>query len=106
MVTYTPGGSVQLDAALAVPIVAAAKTMVSLSSMLLQSFGTTDPGFKDITLLPATPTPDPSGNNVGYWALPGTEQVQPKWYIDGIEVTTSITITPTVTCVKWKPTSV
>ena len=84
LVTYAPW--VQLYQPMPVPVVAKAGTFVSLSDIMLQSFGTASPGFYGITLQPADPA-DATGDNVGYW-VPGAGAVAPVWYVNGSPITT------------------
>jgi hypothetical protein len=60
-----------------VPIQAAPGTLVPLSSILEQSFGTADPNFVNLTLIKTTPFPNTSGN-IGYWNTP---DVSPEWFV-------------------------
>ena len=81
LVTYAPGGATTLAQANPVPVVAAAGTMVSLASILAQSFGTANPGFYGLTLREA-PGAAKSGKDVGYW-VEGAGAVTPVWYVNG-----------------------
>lgn len=83
LITYTPDTPQVLQQSLAVPIEAAAGTMVSLASILKQSFGTASPRFHGITLLPSgSYTNQPT--DVGYWSSPA---LTPTWYVNGVAVT-------------------
>jgi hypothetical protein len=92
LITYVAEGVTQLSQSLPVPVVASAGTMVSLSSMLMQSFGTDNPGFYGMTLVPA-PSANASGADVGYWKeAPG--DVTPLWYVNGTAITSEYVIQP------------
>jgi hypothetical protein len=51
LVTYVPRGTTQLDQSMPVPVIAFRSTKVSLHTIFSQSFGTSTPGFYNITLL-------------------------------------------------------
>ena len=90
LLRYAPQGPTILEQSLAVPITAAVGTMVSLGSILKQSFGTESPGFKAITLLPSTAFEN-SSTDVGYWSNPN---VTPTWFVNGNPVTAATTVQP------------
>lgn len=84
VVTYTPQGPLVLEQSLPVPVVADACTPVSLSSILVQSFGTAAPAFQEIILEPTEPAPQ-SPTNWYYWEQPFKP---PQWTVNGVVVTT------------------
>lgn len=90
LVRYAPQGSTYLDQSLAVPITAPVGSMVSLPSILKQSFGTEAPGFKSYILLPSKPFEN-STTDVGYWT---GSNVTPTWYLNGAPVTTVTRVLP------------
>ncbi len=77
LITYTPDVPQKLYQSLAVPIQAAPGTLVPLSSILEQSFGTADPNFVNLTLMKTTSFTNSSGN-VGYWNEPN---ISPAWFV-------------------------
>src|SRR6201989_825264 len=66
-----------------VPGIAFRDTKVSLRAIFSQSFGTSKPGFYNITLLPPS---DPSNTRTDfkYW---GSIQIPPKWFVNGEHIT-------------------
>lgn len=89
LITYAPDAPQILQQSLAVPIQAAAGTLVSLSSILKQSFGTDSPAFHSITLLPSTAyTNIPT--DVGYWSSPN---ITPTWFVNWLPVTAPTVVT-------------
>ena len=91
VVTYTPHGPTFLEASLPVPIVAATDTTVSLQTIFSQAFGTGDPGFYGITLLPAT-----DQGPEGYWGQPAINGKHPLlsgWLVNGQPVTAPTVVT-------------
>lgn len=90
LLRYAPQGPTFLEQSLAVPITAAAGTMVSLASILKQSFGTESPGFKAIILLPSESFAN-SATDVGYWDTPN---VTPTWFLNGAPVASAATVQP------------
>lgn len=85
VVTYTPQGPLVLQQSLPVPIIADATTPVSLSSILMQAFGTATPAFQQIILEPTQPAPT-TPTNWYYWEENFTA---PQWTVNGALVTTS-----------------
>jgi hypothetical protein len=65
-------------------VIAAAGTVVPLTTILLQSFGTTDTPFGGAWLFPSKPFENTS-TDVGYWATPNTT---PEWFIGDKKVET------------------
>ena len=57
--------------------------MVSLSTILQQSFGTATPAFYSLTLLP-TEAWDNTSTDLGYWSTP---DVTPAWFVNGTKIT-------------------
>jgi hypothetical protein len=92
LVTYIAEGVTHLYQPLPVPVVAPTGTMVSLSSMLMQSFGTDNPGFYGMTLFPA-PHASAIGADVGYW-VEGAGAVTPRWYVNGNPITSEYVVQP------------
>ncbi len=82
---YAPSGADILQASLPVPIIAPPGTLVELSDILQQAFGTATPDFPMLTLLP---TVTPSGD-IGYWGQPvnGESPVHPEWLVNGKAIT-------------------
>jgi hypothetical protein len=93
LITYDAGAVTKLAQPMPVPLVAAAGTMVSLSDIFAQSFGTADPGFYAITLLPTAAKADPTGRNVGFWEQ-SAEAVRPVWYVNGQAVDAAYKVQP------------
>ena len=96
LITYAPAaGPIVLQQALPVAVVAAPTTSgqppqtVALSTILLQSFGTTAPNFIEIVLLPTKVATDTTGNNV-FW---GPSSTPPQWLVGGQKVTQNTTVT-------------
>jgi hypothetical protein len=77
LVTYSPGGATHLHASLPTPVVATAGSVVPLTTILLQSFGTADMPFGGVWLLPTEPSEN-TPTDVKYWAKPYTS---PEWFI-------------------------
>jgi autotransporter passenger strand-loop-strand repeat protein len=89
LVTYTPQGPTLLQASVPAPIVAPTGSLVSLSSILGQSFGGAAPNFYSIQLIP----PDNTGNtptDQKYWAA----EVAPAWYVNGVRITSNYVVQP------------
>ena len=82
---YAPNGADMLQASLPVPIIAEPGTLVGLSDILQQAFGTATPDFPQLTLLP---TVAPSGDT-GYWGQPATggAPAHPEWLVNGKAIT-------------------
>jgi hypothetical protein len=89
LVTYAPPTGIFLSQSLATPIVAAAGTIVTFASILENAFGTADPGFTQIALLP-TPVFQSTSTNVGYWE---TSDITPAWYLNNQKITGRTVIT-------------
>src|SRR5262245_44124326 len=96
LVTYTPQGPTFLQASLPVPVVATAGTLVSLSTIFMQSFGTTTPSPYGITLL--TPTaPKNTPTDQKYWVnpdIPPATSIAPAWYVNGVLQSGPYTVQP------------
>src|SRR5262249_49351311 len=92
LITYVAQGVTKLYQSLPVPVVASAGTMVSLSSMLQQSFGTVDRGFAGMARLPARRA-EKTGSDVGYW-VEGAGAVTPLWYVNGNPITSAYLVQP------------
>jgi hypothetical protein len=91
LITFSPGGATVSAQSMPVPVVAAPGTKVSLADILQQSFGTTDPGFYAITLMPApAPLTPVNATNVGYW---GDTSITPTWYLNGAALAQDTRIT-------------
>lgn len=89
LLTYAPPNGIDLQQSLPSAIVASAGSIVTFASILQNSFGTSNPGFTSITLLPTqafTNTPI----DFGYWQ---PSNITPQWFLNGTEVTNSTTIT-------------
>jgi hypothetical protein len=85
-VTYSPGGTTNLEQSMPVPLIAPTGSKVSLQTIFSQSFGTSTPGFYSITLVspkPLTNTP----KDYKYWvnvnSTPVPRSVTPAWYVKG-----------------------
>lgn len=83
LVTYAPDTGIFLQQSLATPIVAAAGTIVTFASILQNAFGTADPGFTRIALLP-TPIFLNTPTNIGYWE---SSDITPTWYLNNQAIT-------------------
>jgi hypothetical protein len=84
LINFRPFGGKQLFQPMPKPIIAAATQMVSLTSILQNSFGTATPfPSTNITLLPAPIPPD----GVGYWTKQGVAGVLPTWFVNGVAIT-------------------
>ncbi len=77
LITYSPDQPQVLHQSLAMPVYATAGTMIPLSSLFEQSFGTANPNFASLTLLTTFPFSNTTTNS-GYWYDPNTT---PQWYI-------------------------
>jgi hypothetical protein len=85
LITYTPLAPTYLEASLPAPVVATASTMVSLTAILMQSFGTTTPSPYGITLV-APDNLENTPTDQEYWVnpdIPPAESVVPAWYVNG-----------------------
>lgn len=89
LLTYQPQNGIDLEQSLPTAIVAAAGTVVTFASILQNSFGTADPGFTSITLLPTKAFTN-STIDLGYWQ---PSNITPQWFIDGKQVTAPTSIT-------------
>jgi len=89
LLTYAPPNGIDLEQSLASPIVASAGSMVKFADILQDSFGTSNPGFTSITLLPTEPF-DNSATDIGYWQ---PSNITPQWFLKGVEVTEATVIT-------------
>src|SRR5262245_31016429 len=96
LVTYTPQGPTYLETSLPVPEVATAGTLVSLSTILMHSFGTATPNFYGITLL--TPTVQPNTpTDEKFWvnpSIPPATGIIPAWYVNGVLQSGTYTVQP------------
>lgn len=90
-ITYAPQGPVHLETSLPVPIVAAPGSYLRLDDVLRAAFGTDDPGFYAVTLLP-TVAPR---SDIAYWgqAVNGEHGVAPAWFLGGDPVTGATLVT-------------
>ena len=89
LVTYTPQGPTTLQASVPAAIVAPTGSLVSLASILGQSFGGAAPNFYSIQLIP----PDNTANtptDQKYWAA----EVAPAWYVNGVRITSNYVVQP------------
>jgi hypothetical protein len=83
LVTYLPQGTAHLEQSMPVPVIAFRDTKVPLRTIFSQSFGTSTPGFYNITLLPPShPTNTPT--DFKYW---GSFQVPPAWFVNDRQIT-------------------
>jgi hypothetical protein len=89
LVTYAPQNGIDLQQSLPTAIVASAGTMVTFASILQNAFGTANPGFTSITLLPTKPFQN-TATDLGYWE---TSNITPQWFLNGAQVTTATQIT-------------
>jgi hypothetical protein len=95
LMTYLPRGTLQLQQSMPVPLVAFRNTKVPLQTIFSQSFGTSTPGFYNITLLP-TRHPKNTSNDFKYWGnAPKGVQVPPEWFVNGKKIHKSHTVTRT-----------
>ena len=95
LMTYLPRGTIKLQQSLPVPLIASRNTKVSLQTIFSQSFGTSTPGFYNITLLPPG-HPKNTNNDFKYWGnAPKGVQVSPKWFVNGRKIHTNYTVTGT-----------
>ena len=97
LVTYTPQATTYLYQAMPTPVVASAGTMVSLSQILQNSFGSTNPFANEaVTLITASSAIDNPADNQGYWASPGqtNDFVTPTWYVNGQPISSDYTVQP------------
>ena len=93
LVTYVPGGTTQLEQSMPVPVIAFRNTKVSLETIFSQSFGTSAPGFYNITLL-HNGVPTNTKKDFQYWGhAPNGLQVPPQWFVHGKPITKSHTVT-------------
>lgn len=83
LLTYAPPNGIDLQQSLPSAIVASAGTIVTFASILQNSFGTANPGFTSITLLP-TDVFENTAIDLGYWQ---PSDITPQWFLNGIEVT-------------------
>jgi len=81
--TYQPDNGINLEQSLPTAIVAAAGTIVTFASILQNAFGTANPGFTSITLLPTEPFTN-TAIDFGYWE---PSNITPQWFINGQQVT-------------------
>ena len=91
LITYSPQGSTFLLGSLPTPVIAHAGDVVSLKSILQDSFGKSDTPFKGVWLFPSKPFENTS-TNVGYWNPPNDpdpQSVTPQWYVRGKPVETA-----------------
>jgi glycosyltransferase involved in cell wall biosynthesis len=86
-VTYTPQGPTVLETSMPVPVVAPTGSLVSLTSILGQSFGPVAPNFYQIKLLlPKVDTN--SATDQKYWST----EVPPAWYVNGVRITSDYVV--------------
>lgn len=83
LITYAPNGSTYLLASMPAPLIAPAGTVVSLVSLMEDSFGKSATPFKGVWLFPSKAFEN-TATNVGYWE---DTDITPTWYINGEEVT-------------------
>src|SRR5262245_3452984 len=88
-ISYTPPGPTDLSATLPTPVVAPTGTLVSLNSILAQSFGPNPPAWFSITLIPPRNAPNNPANNA-YWSSP----VAPAWYVNGKRISEDTVVNP------------
>src|SRR5262249_31112201 len=89
LITYTPQGPTVVSSSIPAPIVAPTGSLVSLSSILGQSFGGAAPNFYSIQLVPPdnlvnTPT------DQKYWAA----EDPPAWYVNGVRIPSNYVVQP------------
>ena len=95
LVTYKPRGTSHLQQSLPVPLIRSRNTRVSLETIFSESFGTSTPGFFNITLLP-TSHPKNTPNDFKYWGnAPKGVEVPPEWFVNGKKLHESHTVTAT-----------
>ncbi|MGD9885193.1 MAG: hypothetical protein AB7U95_34350 [Reyranella sp.] len=88
VVTYTPQAPIILEQSLPVAVVGSPGETVSLSTILMQSFGTTTPNFTNITLLPTEVAHNSKGDDA-FWATPN---VTSQWKVNGQVITQDYTV--------------
>jgi hypothetical protein len=74
LVTYTPQGPTYTEASLPVPVVAGAGTTVALTTIFAQTFGTEQPGFYSITLLPTASYREDNAQD--FWRQPEVNAIE------------------------------
>jgi hypothetical protein len=95
LMTYLPRGTIQLQQSLPVPLIAFRDTKVPLHTIFSQSFGTSTPGFYNITLVPPS-HPKNTNNDFKYWGnAPKDLQVPPEWFVNGKKIHKKHTVTAT-----------
>jgi hypothetical protein len=88
LVTFAPQAPVILEQSLPVPVVGSPGQSVSLSTILMQSFGTTTPNFTSITLLKAMEAHNSPGDDA-FWEMPNAT---PHWKVNGQVITQDYTL--------------
>lgn len=91
VMTYAPRGPNYLEASLPVPIVAETGSTITLASMFKQAFGTKNPDFAGITLLPAKPL----DADDTYWGQVDVNHIDPvrsAWIVNGEVVTEAVKV--------------
>ena len=89
-VTYAPQGVTHVEGSLPVPVVAPTGTLVSLSAILEQSFGTTAPTPYGMTLVSPKILFNTATDHK-YWSDPG---VAPAWYVNGVQIKGNYVVQP------------
>jgi autotransporter passenger strand-loop-strand repeat protein len=89
LITYTPQGPTVVSASMPAPIVAPTGSLVSLSSILGQSFGAAAPNYYGIQLISPNIGVNKPTDQV-YWAA----EVAPAWYINGVRITGNYVVQP------------
>jgi hypothetical protein len=94
LVTYVPRGITQLEQSMPVPVIAFRSTKVSLHTIFSQSFGTSNLGFYNITLL-HNGVPENTKTDFKYWGhAPKGLQVPPVWFVNSKPISKDHTVQP------------
>jgi hypothetical protein len=91
LVTYLSQGTTQLQQSMPVPLIAPTGSKVSLQTIFSQSFGTSTPGFYNITLLSPTPQTN-TPTDYKYWFNQAPRSAwkslsfTPAWFVHGKQI--------------------
>lgn len=95
LVSYAPQGPTYLEGSLPVAAIAETGSTISLQDLFAQAFGTADPSFFSITLLPESKNTPPDKYPDNYWGQPSVNGIDPlesKWIVNGQEITGPTTV--------------
>lgn len=93
LVTYAPRGPTYQEGSLPVPVISDTGSLVSLAKIFKQSFGTKNPDFFGITLLPSTSQDRPDY----FWGQPDINGIDPAlsaWIVNGSAIDAPYTVKP------------